>query len=197
MDAMPEQAGKNCLYRFTAPMGTATMQVNAKVPVQAYANGEELPALGNNEFSVQAKRAVQITLQAQQNAGEYDTALFTLPVTFHTEIGEYDTSISPDLQGLSFYSGGISLKKTLTVDLARTSSRIFFRADPRIGCAFEVYVNEQPVATLLTSPYRCEITDYLRDGDNLIEVRAYNTLHNHMKTIPTQYNNTFKPFMKD
>ena len=59
------------------------------------------------------------------------------------------------------------------------------------------YGYEQPVATLLTSPYRCEITDYLRDGDNLIEVRAYNTLHNHMKTIPTQYNNTFKPFMKD
>jgi hypothetical protein len=55
-----------------------------------------------------------------------------------------------------------------------------------------VAVNGKAAATLLTPPYRVEITPYLQDGQNEIELRAFNTMHNHMKTIPTNFNGKIK-----
>jgi hypothetical protein len=107
-------------------------------------------------------------------------------VQFETENGVYDCEKPFDEQGLAFYSGGICLKKKFCVK--KDGKRQFFAADPAIGCAASVLVNGESVATLLTPPYRVEITPYLCDGENEIEVRAFNTMHNHMKTIPTNFN---------
>ena len=186
-DAMPQQCGRYCWYRFNTPPGAVRMRVNAKQPVKAYVNGKALTEIGENLFEITAAASTQVLLCAKQAAGQYDTAIFDGPVQFETENGAYDCERSFDEQGLAFYSGGVCLKKKISVK--KNGKRQFFAADSAIGCAFEVLVNGKPVATLLTPPYRCEITPYLCDGENEIEVRAFNTMHNHMKTIPTCFNN--------
>ena len=185
-DALSENRGKYCCYRFKTPVGAKMMRVSSKIPVKAYINGNELQCIGFNEFAIDTPRSAEVTLFAKQFMGEYDTALFTEPIAFDTGEGIYDTSISPDEQGMNFYSGGISLKKS--VNLTKNGKRKFFDVNTDFGCAFEIYVNESKVMSMLTKPYRCDITKYICNGDNIIEVRAFNDLHNHMKTIPTNFN---------
>ena len=185
-DAMPEQCGHYCWYRFNTPPGAVRMKVNATTPVKAYMDGKALTEIGENLFELTTTASAHVLLCAKQSAGQYDTAIFNDPVQFETGEGIYDCEKPFDEQGLGFYSGGIYLKKQITV--TKNGKRHFFLADSAIGCAFEVYVNGQKAATLLTQPYRIEITPYLCDGQNEIEIRAYNTPHNHMKTIPTNFN---------
>ena len=186
-DAMPELNNRYCCYRFTAPPGAVKMKICASLPITAYANGQKLNTLGYNEFELDGDgRAAKITLCAEQSSGRYDTAIFEEPISFETKNGIYSFEIPYDEQGLDFYSGGIRLNKTVSVK--KSSDRIFFKANSDVGCAMDVYVNGKKARTLLTRPYLCEITDYLHDGENDIEVRAFNSTHNHMKTIPTQYN---------
>lgn len=185
-DAFPESNGKYCCCRFKSPVGAKVMRVNAKTRVKAYVNEKELAAVGFNVFEIDTPSSAEVILFARQSIGEYDTAVLTDPITFETEDGVYDMNISPDEQGLNFYSGGIALTKSIC--LTRTDKRQFLSVNDDFGCAFEVYVNGNKAATLLTSPYRCDITQYVRDGENKIEVVAFNDLHNHMKTIPTNYN---------
>ena len=185
-DAMPEQCGSYCWYRFNTPPGAVRMKVNTTHPVQAYMDGKALTEIGENLFELTATASAQVLLCAKQTAGQYDTAIFNDPVQFETGEGIYDCEKPFDEQGLEFYSGGICLKKKFCVK--KDGKRQFFEIDPAIGCAASVLVNGESVATLLTPPYRVEITPYLCDGENEIEVRAFNTMHNHMKTIPTNFN---------
>ena len=185
-DALYEKAESLCRYRFTAPPGATLMKIDANAPIKAYVDGRELQELTEGVFAINTDRAVQVTLCAKQPAGCYDTAIFNSPIKFETDIGIYSFDRTPDEQGLDFYSGGLRLKKKITA--RNNGKRKFFEANTDFGCAIEVLVNNTLVSTLLTQPYRCEITQYLTDGENDIEIRAYNTPHNHMKTIPTNYN---------
>lgn len=185
-DAFPERTGKICKYEFTAPPGAFEMKIDADIPVKAYIDGKELSKIAENEFSLQVARATRITIHAEQRYGCYDTAIFNAPIIFKTRNGIYDLNRSFDEQGLDFYSGGIRLKKS--VDICADDGRVFFEADDSIGCAMEVKVNGSRAAVMLTQPYRADITDLAHSGTNEIEVIAYNTPHNHMKTIPSNYN---------
>lgn len=189
-DAMPGVEGRFCQYQFNCPVGAKRMKVRSVLPVKAYVDGKELKKVNENEFEINAIHSTKIMLIAKQCSGVYDTAIFTDPITFETGVGMYNMNLSPAEQGLGFYSGGISLKKHITVK--KDDRRVFFAVNPELGCAFEVYINQEKVSTLFTYPYRCEITNFLRDGSNDVEVRAFNTLYNHMKTIPTYYNKPHK-----
>ena len=185
-DAMPQMERRYCCYRFNAPVGAKTMTVPTQCAVYAYINDFRLDSIGKNKFALNQDGAVEVLLFVQQERGKYDTAVFDDAITFDVGMGKYDITKSMDLQGLSFYSGGISLKKTIFVK--KDGRRKFFKLPSNIGCAAELYVNSKSVAVLLTEPYCCDITEHLLDGENEIRVEIFNDLHNHMKTIPTNYN---------
>ncbi len=48
-------------------------------------------------------------------------------------------------------------------------------------------LNGEHVGTLLSAPWRIELTGRLRRGRNRLEIRVSNTLANHYRTIPTRY----------
>ncbi len=186
-DAMPRQSGGYCAFRFTAPPGATQMKVHAKVPVIAKVGERTLTPIRTNEFALDGgTSALEITLFARESEGLHDTALLTDPIEFQTASGIYDVGRSASEQGLDFYSGGISLRKTLTV--ARTDNRTFLVVKQDFGSAAEVFINGKHAAVLLTPPYRCDVTKLIREGENDVEVRVFSDLHNHMKTIPTNYN---------
>ena len=49
-------------------------------------------------------------------------------------------------------------------------------------------VNGKSVGILVAAPWKLDISEFVKSGDNKIEVLVYNTLTNHFKTIPTDYN---------
>ncbi len=87
-------------------------------------------------------------------------------------------------EGLRFYSGGIRLCKD--VDIIKKEHMKLCTGS--LGSAVAVYINGKKALSLVADPYEGDITDFLQDGRNRIELVCYNTLYNHMLTIPTNYN---------
>ena len=59
-----------------------------------------------------------------------------------------------------------------------------------VDATCEVSVNGKRVDVLLASPYRLDISRYVRRGRNRIEVLVYSSLSNHYQTIPSPYQGT-------
>ena len=53
-----------------------------------------------------------------------------------------------------------------------------------VNTTAEVAVNGQVVGVRLARPYRFDITDQVREGENALEVTVYNTLANYFSTGP-------------
>jgi hypothetical protein len=51
----------------------------------------------------------------------------------------------------------------------------------------EVHVNGKLAGVKLAPPWTVNISNFVKPGDNRIEVLVYNTLANHYQTIPTRY----------
>ena len=48
-------------------------------------------------------------------------------------------------------------------------------------------MNGQPAGILVAPPWRVDISQQVKPGENRIEVLVFNTLANHYLTIPTRY----------
>jgi len=48
-------------------------------------------------------------------------------------------------------------------------------------------VNGESAGFLVTAPWKIDISDQVKPGENRLEILVYNTLANHYSTIPTQY----------
>ena len=56
-----------------------------------------------------------------------------------------------------------------------------------VNATCEVSVNGKSVDVLMHSPYVLDISEFLKNGNNKIEVLVYSTLSNHYQTIPSAY----------
>lgn len=59
-----------------------------------------------------------------------------------------------------------------------------------VDATCEVAVNGQTVDVLMSTPYRLDITDYVKPGENDVEVLVYSTLSNHYQSVPSAYRGT-------
>jgi hypothetical protein len=57
----------------------------------------------------------------------------------------------------------------------------------KVVATAEIHVNDSVAGILVTAPWKVNITNWIRKGENKIEILVYNTLANHYLTIPTKY----------
>lgn len=131
------------------------------------------------------REAGELTVSLKQARGCYDTAAFLEPVKFFCEAGVADLDRPIEEQGLKFYSGGIRFRKEIAKEKAR--GRTALKLD-NPEYAYEIYVNGKAAGIKISEPYLLDLTEYLTEEKNQLEVYAYNTLYNHMLTIPTNFN---------
>ncbi|MBO4870144.1 MAG: hypothetical protein J5585_10585 [Clostridia bacterium] len=79
-----------------------------------------------------------------------------------------------DLQGFPFFSGRLTLQKTVVSD-GRPS---VIRFDKRGVNAIHVKINGVDVKTLMFTPYEIDVTEWLKPGENVIELTVVNNLRN-------------------
>jgi hypothetical protein len=78
---------------------------------------------------------------------------------------------------LPFYAGRIACRTTATL-AARPAGPVWIETDRLSVPVVGVRVNGQDVGALAWRPYRVEITDALRTGENTIELILYHSLRN-------------------
>jgi hypothetical protein len=94
-------------------------------------------------------------------------------ITFD-HLSDWTSNPHPDIK---YYSGTAIYKKTMSVNPG--GDRIYLALD-NSGFAVQVFVNSQDAGIVWCSPWNVEITRYLKNGENEIEIHAVNSLMNRM-----------------
>lgn len=174
-------------YRFTAPPGTRELRLNVRARgVEAWVEGTPVAVEdGTIRLAHSSPDAVQVALRVEQHAGVYGGAAFDEPVAIACEqaripLGDWSG------HGLGTYSGiGV-----YGIDVNLTAEQVACRAVLDLGhvkTVADVSVNGRPVGVRLARPFRFDITEFVVEGENRIEVKVANTLANHMSTYPTAF----------
>ena len=75
-------------------------------------------------------------------------------------------------QGLSFYSGAVSYRTNIKVNL-KNKQKLMLRVPSYQGTAVRVWVNSKPVGVIAWQPNEVEITDYLSGSHDEIAIEVF------------------------
>ena len=81
------------------------------------------------------------------------------------------------------YSGGAVYKKRFSLTHEQLQGEVVLDLGA-VNTTAEVAVNGQDAGVRLARPYRFDITDQAREGENELEVTVYNTLANYFSVGP-------------
>jgi hypothetical protein len=190
-DTRPQAAQPAGWYRFTAPPGLRAMTITTRGKVRAWIDGNEvLESRQGTATRFKLLAAVpalaKVALRIEQARGCYGGAAVTDPVTLECAAGRMPLGDWSKAGALECYSGGAWYRKSVTLTPEQARGAITLDLGKLVSTA-EVRVNGQPAGIRIAPPWRVDISQQAKPGDNRIEVLVYNTLANHYLTIPTNY----------
>ena len=132
-------------------------------------------------------RSAMAEIRMELTEGFHGGAALPEPVDFtcatgHIPLGEWN-----DL-GLENYSGQMWYRKTVSLSSQQCSGKVMLDLG-KVCCAARVFFNGKEAGTVIAPPYAVDITDYVKRGDNKLEVLVANTLGNYYMSFG--YPNSF------
>ena len=172
-------------YRFVSTPGLRLLTVKARGQVQAWADGQPLTAAGGGKFTLArpAAKPVPVLLRIEQERGCYGGAALPEPLLLDCGPGQFALGDWAKNDSLLSYSGGAWYRKFITIPAAR---QVTLNLGEVVASA-EVRVNGQLAGIKVAPPWMLDITPFVKQGENRIEVLVCNTLANHYTTVPTHY----------
>jgi len=195
LDALAGIARPACRYRFVAPPGLRGMTLTAYGTLQAWADGQPLTVtpeqtLGRGAVRYRVSNPIRgkarVALRIEPPRGYYGGAAIPEPIALDCAGGT--TALGDWSQGsaLECYSGGAWYRKNVTLGLEQTKGRVVLDLGQVVATA-EVRVNGHEAGIRVAPPWKVDITNLVKAGENRLEILVYNTLANHYRTIPTRY----------
>lgn len=176
-------------FRFLSAPGTHAIRVAARGQVAAWMDGRPMSHQGDGRFvaAAPATSTSIVALRIKPDTGYSGGAAIPEPITVETSgqgilpLGDWS-----QIGILNNYSGGLRYRTTfaLVQDQARGQVEIDLG---RVAATAEVHLNGKKVGVRVAPPWRLEVTGFLQEGENTLEVLVYNTLANHYQTIPSRY----------
>ena len=196
-DSKPAEPAPVGWYRFLSPPGLRGMRFWAYGKVQAWADGKSITIqTGEKRFdgatlhtavvSEPQASGIVMALRVEQERGCYDGAAFPEPIALDCGPGQIAAGDWGAKGALNQYSGGAWYRKTVTLPEYDTDDRVILDLGSVCATA-EIHVNGQAAGFLVTAPWKIDISEQVKPGENRLEILVYNTLANHYSTIPTQY----------
>ena len=178
------------------------MRVRARGPIQAWAGGRSLPVErdavlphGMTQYRVQVTEhrpeTVEVALRIEQERGFYGGAALPEPVILDCGPGLMAAGDWSQDSALACYSGGAWYRKTVSLTAEQVQSRVLLNLGDIVATA-EVHVNGRKAGIRVAPPWTWDISEFVKAGENQIEILVYNTLANHYLTIPTRYRGSLK-----
>ena len=122
----------------------------------------------------------------EQSRGDYGGSALPDPVLIDCSAGLSQTGDWSEGSVLENYSGGAWYRKKVMLTEEQAGSEVIIDLGKVVATA-EVHINDSLAGILVTSPWKIDISKWIRKGENKIEILVYNTLANHYLTIPTKY----------
>jgi hypothetical protein len=184
-------------YRFDAPPGFASMTFRAFGRVQAWVAGEQMNVTEGRMFDDGSCLYTAIAPTPNDRISSVAISVITMPgycggsaipdyIALDCGPGRTALGDWSKMGILSSYSGGAWYRRTvrLSADYLRGCTMLDLG---KARSSAEVYVNSARAGVLLGPDWRLDISKFVVEGDNRIEVLVYSTLANHYETIPTEY----------
>ena len=150
----------------------------------------EVKACGVNRYTVTltecAERCEQVAFSVATQEGRQGAAAIAETVKISTGEGLLATGDWSQVGALKYYSGGMIYRKGITLDDAVSAKRVMLDLGSVVATC-EIKVNGKAAGVRMSPPYSVDITKYLHEGENEVEVLVYSTLANHYQTQPTPY----------
>jgi hypothetical protein len=174
-------------YRFVSPPGLRALHLRSHGKVQAWSDGKALKASTDGQFIVPepVARPVTVLLKVQQERGFYAGAAFDEPIRLQCGRGQMALGDWAENESLVSYSGGAWYRKTVT--LQEPDGRRVWLNLGSVAASAEIRINGQLAGVKVAPPWSADITQFVKSGENRIEVLICNTLANHYTTVPTGY----------
>jgi hypothetical protein len=177
-------------FRFMTAPGTSALRVQALGAVEAWLDGVPMKAEKGGRF-VAAKPAAKAAVVALRvcpaRAGLSGGALLPEPIVVEADgSGTLALGDWSKVGILNNYSGGVRYRTRLTLTAEEAKGRVTLDLGRVAGTA-EILVNGKRAGVRVAPPWRQEVTGLLKAGENVFEVRVFNTLANHYQTIPSRY----------
>ncbi|MBS7263108.1 MAG: hypothetical protein KIG36_05825 [Eubacteriales bacterium] len=181
-DAFPDDIGKTCWMRLTAPPGMEKLLVDGFEA--AYADGVPMKAAeGGFVPEKPCPRPVRVALRFRLKNGSEDGAVLNGPIRFACGEGLIRSGDWSKGMGLDWYSGGVRYWRDVTLK-AGLSTILDLK---KVNASAVITVNGERIATLTSPPFRADITRAIREGQNRIEILVHNTLAPQMSSTPSVY----------
>ena len=87
---------------------------------------------------------------------------------------------------MKYFSGGMIYRKNIVLPEGVNPKRVMLDLGSVVATC-EIKINGKAAGVKMSPPYSVDITQYLRAGENEVEVLVYSTLANHYQTQPTPY----------
>lgn len=182
-------------YQFETAPGTRIMKWKVKGDIQKVwvdgkvINKKALKRENGNEYTLNLEETnpgvSTLSVLAKPQRGYDGPAFFAEPIKLLCGKGSIPVGNWTNIGALKFFSGGIRYVKN--INLATPLKERMELDLGMVDATCEVKVNGKLVNVLMNSPYKADITTYLKPGDNEIEVLVYSTLSNHYQTVPSAY----------
>jgi hypothetical protein len=176
-------------FRFLSAPGTMAIRFTAQGGAEAWIDGQPMKGDGNGRFTAPqpSPYAAVVALRIQPKAGFTGGALLPEPVIIETAgsglmaLGDWSK-----IGVLNNYSGGVRYRTQIVLTKDEARAGVVLDLGKVAGTA-EIHVNSQKVGVRVAPPWRIDVSGFLKEGENAIEVLVYNTLANHYQTIPSNY----------
>jgi len=187
LDAFGGESGV-WVYCFETAPGTRKMSFDVAGKVlQVFVDGDEIASDREGAFSVAipgSGRGISTVTVVAEGGSEPGPAFFLQPVKMECRGGKMPAGDWTSQGAMRWYSGGVRYSQTVRIE---SPEQRYVLDLGEVDATCELAVNGKKVDVLLTKPYSADITEWLKPGDNLVEVLVYSSLSNHYQTIPTPY----------
>lgn len=189
----PENRHVPCRFAFDVPPGAFRLRFRAKGKVcrVTVSGKEETPHREGEQYTVaipcECDNVSEVVVEILPASGAYESALDIVYVDCTK--GSMEPGDWARIDALACYSGGARYTKRLCLPASR---RLILDLG-EVGCSAEVFVGGESAGVCMLPPYRFDLSRWAGCGEQEITVEVYNTLYNHYRTIPTQYNKQAQP----
>ena len=132
------------------------------------------------------KRVSTVAIRIEEEWGNTGGAAIDGPIRQICGEGLIAAGDWSQIEGISTYSGGAWYRKNIQLQDIANNQRVHLNLGKVISTA-EVWINGKKAGLKLTAPWLFDITDYVKAGNNKIEVLIHNTAANYYLSVPTQY----------
>lgn len=184
-------------YRFTSAPGLERFVFSAFGTPEVWVDGATctLKTIGKRPDSCVTyeaiiatpnKRISTVAIRIEEVWGNGGGAAIDGPIKQICKEGLITVGDWSQTEGISTYSGGACYRKNIRLTEIAKNRKVCLKLGKVVSTA-EVWVNGKKAGLKLTAPWELDITDYVKAGDNEIEVLVHNTAANYYLSVPTIY----------